>query len=349
MVFDAKKERGLPRICDVARAAGVSTATVDRVLNGRQNVRPITAQRVLRVAAQMDYLPAGSLPAAPRRKRLKLAFVLPVGTNPVHRMLADAVEYSVDRLAPFNVDCRCEFVKGFNPQVLAASLLALAESVDGIAFMAIEHPLVRETVNTLAERQVPTITLISDLSASRRCAYVGLDNRAAGRTAGYLLGRFIGARAGELALIAGSRSYRAHEEREAGFQHIVHEMFPALKIVGMREGHDDAERNYRQTRKLLDEYPDLVGLYNVGGSSDGVSRALKAAGRASEIVFIGHGLTPDTRSALIDGTMDAVITQSMPAAMMSCVRIFTNLRDLRDPMVDVDPVPITVVLRENLP
>ena len=38
----------------------------------------------------------------------------------------------------------------------------------------------------------PTFTLISDLSHSRRVAYVGLDNRAAGRTAAYLMARFMG-------------------------------------------------------------------------------------------------------------------------------------------------------------
>ena len=337
------------RMRDIALAAGVSPATVDRVLNRRPNVRAMTVQRVLRVAAELDYLPDDALPAPAKAKTLRLVFVLPAGTNRVHRMLADAVEYSEDRLAQFNVRCRCEFVKGFSPQVLAATLLRLADSVDGIAFMAIEHPLVREAVNSLAERHVPTITIISDLSASRRCAYIGLDNRAAGRTAGYLLGRFVGPRSGKLALVAGSRSYRAHEEREAGFLHAIHEMFPALEIVGLREGFDDPEKNYRQTRQLLDQYADLVGIYNVGGASDGVARALKATDRAGKVVFIGHGLTPDTRAALIDGTMDAVITQGMQSAMLSCVRIFTNLRDRRDPMADVEPVPITVVLRENLP
>lgn len=338
------------RIRDVARVAGVSAATVDRVLNRRPNVRANTEQRVLRAAAALDYLlPDADLHGPAKSKTLKLVFLLPAGTNRVHRMLADAVEYSEDRLAQFNVECRCEFVKGFNPQVLAASLIRLRGSADGIAFMAIEHPLVREAVNALFDNGVPTITLISDLSAARRCAYIGLDNRSAGRTAGYLLGRFIGPRPGKLALIAGSLSYRAHEEREAGFLHVINEMFPALEVVGIREGFDDPEKNYRQTRQLLEQFQDLVGIYNVGGASDGVARALNEAGRAHNVVFIGHGLTPDTRAMLIDGTMDAVITQSMQSAMMSCVRVFTNLRDRRDAMNEVEPVPITVVLRENLP
>jgi len=337
------------RIRDVAHVAGVSCATVDRVLNRRPNVRAITIQRVMRAAATLHYLPDAELhtPAVP--KALKIVFLLPAGTNRVFRMLADAIEYSEHRLSRFNVACRCEFVKGFNPQVLATTLLRLDGTADGIAFMAIEHPLVREAVNTLADRGVPTITIISDLSTSRRSAYVGLDNRAAGRTAGYLLGRFIGARPGKLALMAGSLSYRAHEEREAGFLHVIDEMFPALKVVSLSEGFDDPEKNYRQTRQLLEKFRDLVGIYNVGGASDGVARALNEAGRAGSVTFIGHGLTPDTRTRLVDGTMDAVITQSMQAAMLSCVRIFTNLRNGHAPMNDVEPVPITIVLRENLP
>jgi LacI family transcriptional regulator len=364
MVFDVRRKSGNraapaadegvspkrpARIRDIARAAGVSCATVDRVLNRRPNVRAVTVQRVMRAAATLDYLPDSDLHDLAVPKTLRLVFLLPAGTNRVHRMLADAVEYSEDRLARSHVECRCEFVKGFNPHVLAASLLRFGSQADGIAFMAIEHPLVREAVNTLAEKGVPTIALISDLSTSRRCAYVGLDNRAAGRTAGYLLGRFIGGQAGKLALIAGSLSYRAHGEREAGFLHVIDEMFPRLKVVSLSEGHDDPGKNYRQTRQLLEQFPDLVGIYNVGGASDGVARALTEAGRASKVAFIGHGLTPDTRALLVDGTMDAVITQNMQSAVMSCVRIFTNLRDGRDAMHEVDPPPIAIVLRENLP
>ena len=53
--------------------------------------------------------------------------------------------------------------------------------------MALEHPAVREAVNALAAAGVPTVTLISDIANARRAAYVGLDNRSAGRTAGYLM------------------------------------------------------------------------------------------------------------------------------------------------------------------
>jgi LacI family transcriptional regulator len=100
---------------------------------------------------------------------------------------------------------------------------------------------------------------------------------------------------------------------------------------------------------LLDQHPDLVGIYNIGGASDGVARALKEAGRDQQIVFIGHGLTPDTRALLIDGTLDALLNQNLHSTILSAVRIFANVRAGRGPMTGVEPMQISIVLSENLP
>ena len=347
-------KQGKPALLsDVAALAGVSTATVDRVLNHRPGVRAATVQRVLKAAGDLGYLPEADLYAALAPQPMRLAFLLPAGTNRFIRMLGDTVGYSQEHWAPFNVKCQVEFIESFDPEVLARSLLRAGARADGVAFMALEHPAVREAVNALAERGVPSVTLISDISNTRRAGYVGLDNRAAGRTAAYLIGRFLGPRPAKLklkvAMIAGSLSYRAHEEREAGFLHLFQEQFPAVEVVGLREGHDDAAKNHAQTKVLLEQHPDLAAIYNIGGASDGVARALKEAGLASKVVFIGHGLTPDTRALLIDGCMDAVITQSPQTAMMSCVRIFANLRDQREPMSGVEVARSQVIFRENLP
>src|SRR5947208_5896456 len=277
--MDKRAPLPLSRIVDVARRAGVSTATVDRVLNRRPGVRAITVQRVLTAASELDYMPAEDLLAAMKPMPMRLLFLLPKGTNRFLSMLGQLIARSEARLAPFNVRCQVDTIKSFNPELLARRLWHHRDKVDGIAFMALEHPAVREAVNMLAERGVPTVTLISDIHNARRAAYVGLDNRSAGRTAGYLIARFIGPRPAKVAMIAGSLIYRAHDERELGFLLLFEELFPAIKVVGLREGHDDADRNYRQTRMLLGQHPDLAGIYNIGGAADGVARALKEMDR----------------------------------------------------------------------
>lgn len=345
---DPHRRRQLATVVDVARLAGVSTATVDRVLNQRPGVRPVTAERVLRAAADLGYVLDAALPAG-ALKPLRLAFLLPAGSNRFLTGLGRLVVESRERLSSFNIRARLDHIDSFKPELLAQHLRSVGREVDGIAFMAIEHPTVREAVDWLAERAVPTVTLISDIANTRRVAYVGLDNRAAGRTAGQIVARFIGPRRAKVAMIAGSLSYRAHEEREMGFLHLFQELYPAIEVVGLREGHDEEARNYRQTKMLLAQHPDLAGIYNIGGGPEGIARALKEAGRQKEVVFIGHGLTPETRALLIDGVMDAVINQNPQAALMDCVSIFANIRAGRHAAEGTARPSIEIVLRENLP
>jgi hypothetical protein len=131
-------------------------------------------------------------------------------------------------------------------------------------------------------------------------------------------------------------------------QEMVFDAHDRALVVSQREGHDDADRNYRQTRMLLGQHPDLAGIYNVGGAADGVARALKEMNRAHDVVFIGHGLTSDTRSLLIEGAMDAVITQNQLNTMTSCVGIFNNLRGGRAAMRGIEAPRSEIIFRENM-
>lgn len=338
-----------PVLSDVAARAGVSPSTVDRVMNRRESVRQITARRVLQAAADLGYLPEEDILETLRPRPMRLVFLLPAGTNPYLKLLGDAVKKLAGERSLVNATMRCFFIDSFNPGILAEGLRRYGDKVDGIAFMAIDHPLVRETVAVLVAKGKHVVTLVSDISNSGRAAYVGLDNRAVGRTAAYFLGRFSVGRAGKVALIAASRTYRAHEEREMGFLGFMEEAFPTLSVIGAREGHDNRDENYRHALTLLTDCPDLVGIYNVGGSSDGVAKALRERGRAQDVIFIGHGLTADTRRNLVEDVMDVVITQNPDVVVHNALQIFLNVRAKNDPLAGVPPLTMEVMVKENLP
>lgn len=341
-----------PRILDIARLAGVSTATVDRVLNRRAGVRPATVQRVLKAARRVEYISESDLDTGMRAKPMRITFLLPAGSNRVIHMFGDAIDYSQAQLQPFNVDCRTEVFEGFDPERLAQALLKLRGRTDGVVFMALEHPLVREAVDALVHDGIPVVTLISDLSASLRSAYVGLDNVATGRLAAFLLSRLSGGQTGTFGLIAGSLSYRAHCDRETGFLQLMQEKGWEDRVMGVREGRDDPENNYRQALLLLEQHPDLIGIYNIGGAPEGVARALKEHRRDKKVVFVGHGLTSDVRALLIEGTLDAIIMQDPQLSILNCVRVLTGLRQGGKGVeagLRLKPMNSIVVFRENLP
>ena len=190
-------------------------------------------ERVLEVARRLNYPLPPQLVPIPGLKHLEFDFLLPTGPNTFMNMLGDTVETVEER----SRRSRRERTSSRDRRIQSRrrwprACLRVGGSRDGVAFIALEHPMVREAVNTLVERNVPVVTMVSDLSNSRRLGYVGVDNRAAGRTAGHLLGRFIGQRAGKVAMIAGSLSYRGHEEREIGFRQMLRRGISELRIVG---------------------------------------------------------------------------------------------------------------------
>ncbi len=126
-------------------------------------------------------------------------------------------------------------------------------------------------IDDLVQRGVPVVTLVSDVPQSRRIHYVGIDNPAAGRTAGALMGRFLAGQRGAVGLIAGSMALRDHAERHFGFHQVLATEFPHLTVLPPLEGRDDSDRNEALTLELLRERPDLVGLYNIGAGNRGIA------------------------------------------------------------------------------
>lgn len=345
----AKKKK--VRLIDVAREANVSLATVDRTVNGREGVRNATAEKIWEIYRRLESDAEVSRPRSAWQTPLRFDFVLPPGPNTFMSMLNESIQAARSGLDRFGVQVNTHHIEGFNVPMLAEAIRTVRESSDGIVVKAIENPVIREVVNQTVDSGVPVVTLVSDLSNTRRIEYVGLDNVAAGRTAGYLMGRFASTREGPVALLAGSiaLNYRDHQEREYGFRDALAEHFSGLGIVAREETHDDSVRAQSITAELLRRHPDLVGIYNIGGGSRGVGQALRESGRWRDIVFIGHELTRFARHDLIDGVMDALINQDVTHEVSEAIRVLLQHYQRHPPSPPLGRPRIEVFLRENLP
>jgi LacI family transcriptional regulator len=339
---------GRATIVEIARAAGVSTATVDRTLNNRPGVKPRTRSQVIDAAIRLGYLPEHRDAALPRAgAAVGIDFVLPGGTNTFLKVLAGQLAaQAAARLG--DAEIRVHRIDDFDPGALARKLAELKGRSQAIGVLPLDHPLVREAIREVVAGGVPVLTMVSDISNVSRLGYVGIDNRAAGRLAGHLLGRLMRPEGREVALFAGSLSYRGHEEREMGFRHLLAEEYPELAIVELREVRDDAERAFAEAKALLAAYPRLAGVYNIGGGNRGIARALEEAGRAREVTFIGHELTEFTRRLLVTGTVDAVIDQNPRVEARDAVDwLVAAARGTPAPALP--PIRIQAIFKENIP
>ena len=138
-------------------------------------------------------------------------------------------------------------------------------------------------------RRIPVVTLVTDLPRSGAYAYVGIDNRAAGATAAYLIDSMARATTGAV-LVALSRSaFRGEEEREMGFRADDAGIRGGRALVEATDtdGIDTAVRD--QTISILREHPEITAVYSIGGGNKAILDAFDFLGRKCR-VFIAHDL-----------------------------------------------------------
>ena len=338
-----------PTIADIARMAGVGTATVDRVLNKRPGVNSETVQRVLQIVAELG---APQQPGRPRRgENFRFAFVLPADETPFFGLLDRQIAQTAADFRHGHITEVTHRIEAGDPAQFAAEL-AQVGACQGIVLLAPDLPPIKLAINELVRSGVHVVTLFSDVAGSMRETFIGADNRAAGRTAGLLLGRMAGD-SGRDTLLLSSQATRlsAEVERRIGFAQVIEERFPAVRMVRTPDlpVHDDgACATLLRFLESEVETARLAGIYNVGSGSAGVARALADAGLAAQVGVAAHDFTEDHRALLSANGLSYVLHQDIHYCVLAAARVLRALcENVRGALNVVQP-RIEILTAENL-
>ena len=306
----------------IALQAGVSLATVDRVVHGRPGVRAHTVRRVEQARAELDRQSA-QVGLQGRKFLLDVVVQAPARFT---RVVRDALEHEMPLLHPAIFRARYQMGESMEVTELVAALDKIAaRGSHGVLLKAPNDARVVAAGARLQARGIPVVTLVTDLPDSARLAYVGMDNRAAGRTAAYLLGQWLGAelRAGVLVSLSSTR-FRGEEEREAGFAAALREHYPLLQAVDASEGLGLHEATAALVLERLRQWPEVCAVYSIGGANAAILQAFGQAGRACK-AFIGHDLDADNLALLRKGQISAVLHHDLAHDMrMACLHILRS-------------------------
>ncbi len=338
-----------PTVHDIAERAGVSLATIDRVLNMRPGVHAATRARVEAAIAELGYVRDIAAANLAKSRNYSMVFILPGNDNSFMATLRAEVRAAASRSHLERTAIRVIEVPPFNASALTEALeVARREKPSGVAFVATDSEDVAEAADRLADDGIATVTLVSDLSGSRRDHYAGVDNVAAGRTAASLMGRFLSGRVGDVAVVAGSMLVRDHRERLEGFRTVIESEFPQVRLLPVLEGRDDPLTVETLVREALGN-PNLCGIYSLGAGNRGLIKALGAADGERPLSVIAHELTENTASALRQGLLDAVLNQDAGHEVRSAIRVLKARADGLPVIAAQERIRIDIFLRDNLP
>ena len=287
---------------EIAFQSGLSLATVDRVLHGRDGVRIGTISRVRSAIAELERQQAETRITG-RRLGLDLVMEAP---KRFLQSVRQAFEQELPAIRPATMTARFHFAERMDPDDLEATLSALRRrGSHGVILKARATLRTAELAQGLMEAGIPVVTLVTDIPPDARLAYVGIDNQVAGANAAYLLGRMTTGQAKVLVSLS-SQSFSGEEGRASGFSNLLTRDFPNLQIVRVSEGGGLDRSTYELVMSALAKHPELDCVYSIGGGNRAILKAFADSSRQCR-AFIAHDLDTTNRDLLSQNRLSFLI------------------------------------------
>jgi LacI family transcriptional regulator, galactose operon repressor len=333
-------------IKDIARLAGVSIGTVDRVLHDRGRVAPETAETVRRLILETGFRPnlyASNLAQA-RTSTLGILTPLPEQDSGFWQLPHNGMRRAAEELLPFSIDLRFHCFDRFSEDSFREAVAELAaEKPDGILLAPI-MPGPAQEIGRLLPAGIPLCCFDSDLPELEKLVFIGQDPYMSGRLAGKLM-RLLTTDRGSTVIIQAVQADYHIRGRVEGFR----SFYPRKNLPRLyEEKHFDTPRTRTAFMdELFSDDPDIRGIFVINSSVHQAAEYLNERG-LQHIGLIGYDLIGPNMRHLETGTIDFLISQRPELqGYRGVFRLFEALNG-RPGGEARETMPVDILTAENL-
>jgi LacI family transcriptional regulator len=294
----------------IAEKLGISSTTVYRALNNKPKVNEKTKKAILELVKEEGFKP-NTLAQSLARKTMRIAILLTTNFPEFHNKIIDGVKQATEELKDYNVAVDFYVYEKGDTQsprgkkyfhdairkILRGSYSGLM-STGGINDLR-EYELIRK-------QGIPMAFVVTDYNVKRKFC-IRYNGRVAGMMAGELFYWRLGKRA-KVAVASGFDQISIHHETVNGF--LAQMEITPLKLITILYNEDEEELSYNNTNKLLQEHPDIKGIYVNSFNSSGVIRSVIEHGLGGKICLITSDINDEIRRCLVNGIVSATIFQN---------------------------------------
>lgn len=300
-------------IQQIAERANVSRGTVDRALNNRGRINPEVAERILKIASEMGYVPREKKKngSGVKRKKFKIGVVTQLAKASFMLEINRGIRQASEELKEWGVEILLRECLSVDEEEQARAIDELySEEIQGLAIMPVDCDRIREKINWLTdEKKIPVVTFNSDIVGTRRSCFVGMDNRKSGQTAAGLMGLMTRG-IGKVLIITGYFSNVVNNARVDGFVEEIKRSYPNLEIAGVQGSFDETDEVERIIENSMMNIPGINGVFVVSGGQAGVKIAFEKLALEKRPYVVIYDQTPKNEKAIKEGTVDFLIDQN---------------------------------------
>ena len=297
-------------IKQIAELCGVSRGTVDRVINGRGNVKEEKRAQILKTMAEFGYRPNPAARALVSQKQCPVAgIVIAASEIQFFSPIITALRKAADYYGRFGLETQFHLLTGYSVREQCDAIAALrAAGAEALIINPINDPEVISALEEAIADGIFVVSLNNDFETRQPHIYVGCDYEAGGRTAAALLRKICRGSINAGVSYSGERML-GHLRRVEGFRSRL-AMEESCSVVAVEEDSDDDIHAYEETLRMIDEHPEMNAFFiATSGGAHGVCQAFVKRRRTQDVTIVTFDTIPAIERSLRAGIIDAAIYQ----------------------------------------
>jgi ribose transport system substrate-binding protein len=181
--------------------------------------------------------------------------------------------------------------------------------VDGIVLAPSSGDALVTPAKKAKAANIPVVVIDSGINWDEYVAYISTDNRKGGEIAAERMAEILGGK-GNVAILGVKKGSVSTDEREEGFQSVIKNKYPNIKIVDFLYGEADRAKSADKAEDIITRHADLNGIFASNESSAvGALRAINVKAVQGKVKLVGFDSSPDLIVAVKGGIIDSLVVQ----------------------------------------
>ncbi len=335
-------------VIEIAKRAGVSIGTVDRVLHNRGRVSAETRQRIQDIINEEGYQPNPLARHLKRNRDYRIGVMIPEleKESRYWSLIYKGILKAAEELSAFSF--KIEMFNFVRPD--RASLVGAFErmTASGCCAFIIAPVMQEETLVMLLgmEEKIPYSFIDSPLPGADPVSTVAQDPFGGGYLAGRMMD-LVSHSAGPFAVIRPFTEAFNLNERARGFNAWFSGK-PEIRLLDIVCPEIDMDRTNAILEKLLNDNPGLRGIFAVSSIGHKIVDFIDAQGRKKDITIIGYDLVAENVQYLKDGKIDCLISQRPEEQGRHVLFQLYRKIVLQEEATSMIDMPLDIYFKENL-